>query len=190
MCEKIVLNRKDIYKTLLRALKEKSPKPPENWSVVKLEEEIRQATNEYEPDLILRQNDALQTSIYYLTDFAQRMPEWIDLSENTKRVREICEDLAKEIQRITLKPEEVIEERGKLKVWLNAILSVQTCLIYRDETDRNIAEKIKARKKERLENSRIQAANRKKRERESRSLAKQIWKDTESKKTDQPSLFQ
>ena len=189
MSSKLVLSRDDIYKILLRALKEKSPKPPSDWSVVKLEEEIYRATKEYEPDMILRQKDALRTAVYYLTNFAQRMPEWIDLSVNTFRVREICEDLAKEIQRITLKPEEVIEERGKLKVWLKAILSVQTCLIYRDETDRHIAEQDKARKKERLENSRIQAAKRKKRERQSRSLAKQIWKDTESKQTDQPSLF-
>jgi hypothetical protein len=65
----------------------------------------------------------------------------------------------------------------------------ETCLIYRNETDRHIAEQDKAKKKERLENSKIQAAKRKKRERQTRSLAKQIWKNTESKQTDQPSLF-
>lgn len=189
MSSNLVLSRDNIYKILLRALKEKSPKPPSDWSVVKLEEEIRQATRRYEPDMILRQEDALRTAQYYLTDFAGRMPEWIDLSENTFRVREICEDLAREIQRITLKPEEVIEERGKLKVWLKAILSVQTCLIYRDETDRHIAEQDKAKREERLENSRIQAAKRKEKEREIRSLAKKIWEDTKTRQTDQPSLF-
>jgi hypothetical protein len=39
--------------------------------------------------MILRQNDALRTAQYFLTDFAKDIPEWIDLSENTFRVREI-----------------------------------------------------------------------------------------------------
>jgi hypothetical protein len=184
-----ILSRKEIYEILLRALKEKRPKPPRDWSVVKLGEEIYRATKEYESDMILRQEDALHTALYYLTDFARRMPDRVDLTENTMRVREICEDLAKEIERITLKPEEVIEERGKLKVWLQAILSVQTCLIYGDETERHIAERERVKKEERLENRKKQAAERRKKETDTRSLAKQIWKDTQDRQTDQPSLF-
>lgn len=66
------------------------------------------------------------------------MPEWIDTTETNDRVKLACRELAEEIEKITRCPAEVIERHGKLKVWLKAILAVQTCLIYREETARNI----------------------------------------------------
>jgi len=40
---------------------------------------------------------------------------------------------------------------GKLKSWLKAILAVQTCWIYREETERVIAEKEEAKRLQRTE---------------------------------------
>jgi hypothetical protein len=53
-----------------------------------------------------------------LVDFARRMPEWINLSTTNERVREMCGELADEIEQITYEPEAVIARHGKLKVWL------------------------------------------------------------------------
>ena len=52
----------------------------------------------------------------------------------------MCGELADEIEQITYEPEAVIAKHGKLKVWLKAKLAVQTCWIYREETERVIAE--------------------------------------------------
>lgn len=137
--ENRILTRGEIYQTLTVALKEKRPAPPKGWCASKLDEELWRATNEYEPDAFLRQNDALQTSLFYLVNYASRMPERVNLTENNQRVRQMCGELADEIEKITHSPGEIINERGKLKAWLKAILSVQTCLIYREETERFIA---------------------------------------------------
>lgn len=142
--------RDELYRMLAAALIKKKPLPPENWSVVKLDEEVYRAGSEYEPNLFLRHSDALATCVFYLVDFARRMPEWINLSIETARVREMCGDLADEIEQITYEPEAVIAKHGKLKAWLKAKLAVQTCLIYREETERVIAEEEATRRLSRI----------------------------------------
>jgi len=115
-----------------------------------LDEELWRATKEFEPDAFLRQQDALHTCLAYLVDFAVRMPERVNLADSNTRVKRMCEELAFEVDKITLSPSEIINERGKLKSWLKAILSVQTCLIYREETTRVIAEQDALRRAARL----------------------------------------
>lgn len=137
--------RDELYRMLAAALIKKKPLPPEDWSVVKLDEEVYRAGSDFEPNLFLRHSDALATCLFYLVDFARRMPEWINLSTETARVCEMCGDLADEIEQITYEPEAVIARHGKLKAWLKAKLAVQTCLIYREETERVIAEEEEAR---------------------------------------------
>jgi hypothetical protein len=80
----------------------------------------------------------LQTCLFYLIDFARRITDRINTTETNDRVKLLCRELSEEIEKITQQPAEVIEKHGKLKVWLKAILAVQTCLIYREETARNI----------------------------------------------------
>ena len=139
--ENKLLSQDEIYKILINALFEKFPIPPADWCRSKLDEEIRKATRgEYEPNAFVRQQDALETSLFYLVDYALRMPERINLTESNNRVKQMCEELAIEIKKITLEPELVVEKHGKLKSWLCAILSVQTCLIYCEGTDRHNAE--------------------------------------------------
>ena len=128
----------EIYRKLIAALERKEPHPPAGWCASQLDEEIRRAGREFEPDAKLRQEDALQTCLFYLVDFARRMPEWINTTETNDRIKLACRELAEEVEKITRCPAEVIERHGKLKVWLKAILAVQTCLIYREETARNI----------------------------------------------------
>jgi hypothetical protein len=144
--ENKILTRGEIYQTLARALTEKRPAPPEDWRASKLDEELWRATREYEPDVYLRQRDALDTCLAYLVDYAVRMPERVNLAESNDRVKKMCAELADEVDKITRAPEEIIAERGKLKSWLCAILSVQTCLIYREETERFIAEEKEAKR--------------------------------------------
>lgn len=139
-----------IYEILLGALVNKSLAPPEGWSAARLDEEVYLAGKDYEPDLYLRHRDALCTSVFYLVDFARRMPERVNLSRANRRVRELCGELADEIEQITYEPDAVINRHGKLKIRLNAILSVQTCLIYREETARHIAEADEAKRLSRL----------------------------------------
>ena len=126
---------------LAAALVTKKPLPPSRWSVAGLDEEVRLAGKNFNPNLFSRHQDALLTTIFYLVDFARRMPEWINLSTENERVRKMCGELADEIEQITYEPEAVIAQHGKLKSWLKAILAVQTCWIYREETERVIAEK-------------------------------------------------
>lgn len=133
--------RDELYRMLTAALVIKKPLPPTDWSVVKLEEEVRLAGKDFNLNLFSRHQDALLTTIFYLVDFARRMPEWINLTTETERVRKMCGELADEIEQITYEPEAVIAKHGKLKSWLKAILAVQTCWIYREETERVIAEK-------------------------------------------------
>lgn len=142
--------RDEIYRMLLTALVKKKPLPPEDWSAVKLDEEVTSAGSEYEPSLYLRHTDALATCVFYLVDFACRMPEWINLSATNERVRKMCGELADEIEQITYEPNSVIAKHGKLKAWLKAKLAVQTCWIYREETERVIAEKGEATRQERI----------------------------------------
>lgn len=73
------------------------------------------------------------------------MPEWINLSTENERVREMCSELADEIEQITYEPEAVIAKHGKLKSWLKAILAVQTCLDLPWRNDGVIAEKEEAK---------------------------------------------
>ncbi len=141
-----ILDRDEIYRKLIAALERKEPHPPADWCASQLDEEIRRAGREFEPDARLRQADALQTCLFYLVDFARRMPEWIDTTETNDRVKLACRELSEEIEKITLRPAEAIERRGKLKVWLKAILAVQTCLIYREETARNIKQQDEAKR--------------------------------------------
>ncbi len=140
-----ILDRDEIYRKLIAALERKEPNPTAGWCASKLDEEIRRAGREFEPDAKLRQEDAVQTCLFYLVDFARRMPEWINTTETNDRIKLACGELAEEIHKITLRPAEIIEKHGKLKVWLKAILAVQTCLIYREETARNIAKQDKAK---------------------------------------------
>lgn len=143
-------SRDEIFRMLVAALETKNPLPPTGWSVVKLDRELMDAGKEYEPNLYLRHRDALATSVFYLVDFACNVPERVNLSTDTARVREICGDLADEIEQITYEPESVIARHGKLKAWLLAILAVQTCFIYREETERVIAEKAEAKRLQRM----------------------------------------
>jgi hypothetical protein len=144
-------SRDELYRMLAAALNKKMPQPPKDWSVVKLDEEVYQAGSCYGPILYLRHRDALTTCVFYLVDFACRMPEWINLSTDTKRVSEMCGELADEIEQITYEPEAVIARHGKLKAWLKAKLAVQTCLIYREETTRVIVEKERTKRLQRIE---------------------------------------
>lgn len=130
----------EIYQKLIAALIEKQPLPPAGWRASQLDEELWRAGSEYEPDARLRQRDSLDTCLAYLVDFAVRMPERVNLAESNNRVKKMCAELAREIDKITRVPEEIIGERGKLKSWLKAILSVETCFIYREETERFLAE--------------------------------------------------
>lgn len=195
--ENKILTRGEIYQALARALTEKRPAPPKGWCASQLDEELWRATRAYEPNTILRQQDALQTSLYYLVDYASRMPERVNLSESNGRVRQMCEELANEIEKITRTPDRIISECGKLKAWLNAILSVQTCLIYREETERFIAEGDAAKRARRAvaaqaNNCRTQTTKLDSGKWQS-DLAKNIFQKasakTQSEAAEQPSLF-
>lgn len=196
-----IFTRDEIYKKLIAALEHKEPLPPVGWRASRLDEEILRATREYEPDAFLRQKDALRTCLCYLVDFAVRMPEWINTTESNERVKKMCGELADEIEKITAAPDEIIGERGKLKSWLQAILSVQTCLIYREETARTIAEEDALRKATKLaspKTNKLFAAPAKKEKWQS-DLAKNIFEKTvgksheklpeQSSEIEQPSLF-
>ncbi|HRH42964.1 MAG TPA: hypothetical protein PKY82_15145 [Pyrinomonadaceae bacterium] len=186
-------SRSDLYHMLAAALIKKKPLPPEGWSVVKLDEEVYRAGKEYNPDLFARHHDALITCVFYLVDFARRMPEWINLSPENEKVRKMCGELADEIEQITYEPEEVIAKHGKLKSWLKAILAVQTCWIYREETERVIAEKEEAKilsRTEQLIKSKSLEANAQKDKWQS-DLARSIFNKVSGRQnpSEQPSLF-
>ncbi len=187
--------RDELYRMLAASLIKKKPQPPKDWSVVKLDEEVSRAGSDYEPIIYLRHHDALRTSVFYLVDFARRMPEWINLSTETMRVREMCGDLSDEIEQITYEPDSVIAKHGKLKAWLKAKLAVQTCLIYREETERVVAEEAEAKRlsrtkqPERCENTRSNSRQ----DKFKSDLARAIFQKVSSKPTEnsnaQPSLF-
>ena len=187
--------RDNLYRMLAAALVNKKPLPPENWSVVKLDEEVYRAGSDYEPNHYLRHRDALATCVFYLVDFARRMPEWINLSTETARVREMCGELADEIEQITYEPEAVIARHGKLKAWLKAKLAVQTCLIYREETERIIAEEEEAKRlsriKQPVKNKVLDAPSQP--DKWQSDLARSIFQKVSGKPTEkssaQPSLF-
>ena len=187
--------RVEIYRILTEALIQKTPLPPKSWSVVKFDEEVFRAGKEYDPDLHSRHRDALCASIFFLVDFAHRMPEWINLSTTNERVREMCGELADEIEQITYEPEAVIARHGKLKVWLKAKLAVQTCIIYREETERNIADQDEAKRLRCLNQPKINSPNISKPTAENRelSLAQQLFKKViekaQASASEQPSLF-
>lgn len=191
----------EIYEKLIAAITDKEPLPPAGWCASQLDEELWRATKDYEPDAFLRQEDALRTCLAYLVDFAVRMPEWINTTETNERVKKMCGELADEIEKITVAPGEIIGERGKLKSWLKAILSVQTCLIYREETERVIAEDDVRKRAARLsppKTSKSVAASADKEKWQS-DFAKSIFEKTfrktpeklseQSSEQEQPSLF-
>ena len=186
-------SRSDLYHMLAAALIKKKPLPPDDWSVVKLDKEVSSAGSEYEPNLYLRHTDALATCVFYLVDFACRMPEWINLSTENERVREMCGELADEIEQITYEPEAVIAARGKLKSWLKAKLAVQTCWIYREEADRAIAEKEEAkilrRPKQSVKNKSLEANSQT--DKWQSDLARSILNKVSGRQnpSEQPSLF-
>ena len=142
--------RDELYRMLAAALVIKKPLPPADWSVAGLDEEVRCAGREFNPNLFSRHQDALITSVFYLVDFARRMPEWINLTTENEKVRKMCGELADEIEQITYEPEAVIAKHGKLKSWLKAILAVQTCWIYREEPARVIAEEEELKRQRRI----------------------------------------
>ncbi len=192
-----ILTTDEIYRKLVAALEREEPHPPAGWCASELDEEIRRAGREFEPNAKLRQDDALETCLFYLVDFARRMPEWIDTTAGNDRVKLACRELAEEIEKITLRPAEAIERGGKLKVWLKAILAVQTCLIYREETERNINrqdEAKRAAKFQQAKNNSLACAPVKEEERYS-ALAKTIFENVCGKSSAtpseeaQPSLF-
>lgn len=192
-----ILATDEIYRKLIAALECKEPHPPADWCASRLDEEIWRAGREFQPDARFRQEDALQTCLFYLVDFARRMPEWIDTTETNDRVRLLCLELSEEIDKITLRPAEVIERRGKLKVWLKAILAVQTCLIYREETARNINRQDEAKREAKfapVKNNSLACATVKDEEWHS-ALAKNIFEEVCGKSSvkiseeAQPSLF-
>lgn len=190
-----LLSKDEIYKILINALIEKFPLPPADWCRSKLDEEIRQATREYEPNAFVRQQDALETSLFYLVDYALRMPERVNLNESNVRVKQMCEELAFEIEKITFEPEKIVEKRGKLKSWLSAILSVQTCFIYCEETDRHNAEQDEIKRLNRLNQARskLLPVKRKNEDKWQSDLAKSVFQKvvgtTNKDLSDQPSLF-
>lgn len=193
--ENRILARGEIYQALVVALAEKRPVPPAGWSAATLQEELWRATREYEPDAFLRQQDALETSLFYLVDYASRMPERVNLTESNGRVREMLEELTDEIEKITHRADAIIGERGKLKAWLNAILSVQTCLIYREETERFIAAEDAAKRARRAAQSdgcRTQTTKPDSGKWQS-DLAKNVFQKatakTQAEAAEQPSLF-
>ena len=105
----------------------------------------------------------------------------------------ICGELADEIEQITYEPESVIARRGKLKSWLKAILAVQTCWIYREETTRVIAEKEEAKRLQKTVNP---AKNKESKplsqpKQWQSELAHSIFQKVSGKKSasEQPSLF-
>ncbi len=184
-----ILNPDEIYRKLIAALERKEPHPPAGWCASELDEEIRRAGREFEPDARLRQADTLQTCLFYLVDFARRMPEWIDTTIGNDRVKHLCLELSEEIDKITLRPAEAIERRGKLKVWLKAILAVQTCLIYREETARNINRQDEAKRAAMfspVKNKAVDDASFNEKERYS-ALAKNIFENVCGKSSVKPS---
>ncbi len=189
------LPQDEIYKILIAALIEKKTLPPDDWCVSKFDEEVLKATREFEPNPFLRQKDALETSLCYLVDYALRMPERVNLTETNIRVKEMCVELAFEIEKITSEPESVVEKRGKLKSWLKAILAVQTCLIYCEETDRYNAEQDEANRLNRLAQAKKKSppVKRKSEEKWQSDLAKTIFQKAGRVKSEnpseQPSLF-
>lgn len=175
-------DRQKICQRLLDALARKTPQPPPEWNLVKLDEEILTATKEYDQDSTRRFVDAARTAIFYLTDFSRRMPAWIDVTTRNARVVEMCEELAHEIERIALQPDEVVAEHGKLKSWLKAILAVQTCLIYREETERAIAsDKAAKRSGEIKPNNRKERSTQSIEQNQKLNIAEAIWRKAQGK---------
>ena len=184
-----ILDCDEIYRKLIAALECKEPHPPSGWCASQLDEEVRRAGREFEQNAKLRQDDALETCLFYLVDFARRMPEWIDTTAGNDRVKLTCRELAEEIEKITLRPAEAIERGGKLKAWLKAILAVQTCLIYREETARNINRQEEAKRAanfQQAKNNSLARAPVKEEERYS-ALAKTIFENVCEKSSANPS---
>jgi hypothetical protein len=188
-----LFSRSDLYRMLAAALIKKKPLPPECWSVVKFDEEVTAAGEEYDPDLFARHHDALITCVYYLVDFACRMPEWINLSLSNARVHQMCGVISDEIEQITYEPDEVVAAHGKLKSRLTAKLAVQTCLIYREETERVIVEKDRMKRHQRTVNpAKNKESNPISRSKQWQSaLAQEIFQKVCGKKSasEQPGLF-
>lgn len=135
-----ILSKEDVYQIFANALTEKLPLPPAGWTGTDLTFELQWASSrQYEPDIFLRQRDAVQKSLYFLVDFARPMPPWINLAPSNENVREVCRRLAEAVDELTFRPQEVVLRDGTLKAALYAILEVGTCWIYAEEIERNIA---------------------------------------------------
>lgn len=189
------LSQDEIYKILITALIQKLPLPPDGWCASQLDEELLRATREYEPNALIRQKNVLDTSLCYLVDYARRMPERVNLTESNNRVKKMCEDLSGEIVKITLDPESIIQKHGKLKSWHYAILSVGTCIIYCEETDRHNAEQDEAKRQRRIAESKSKPIRktRKAEDKLQSTLAKTIFQKAvetiNNDSSEQPSLF-
>lgn len=126
-----------------------------------------------------------------------RLPDaGVDQSfDRDARVRQMCGELADEIEQITYEPEAVIAKHGKLKARLKAILAVQTCLTYREETERVVAEEEEAKRLSRIKkpfrNKFIETESRP--DKFQSDLARSIFQKVSGKQTEkssaQPSLF-
>ncbi len=186
-----LLTRDEIYLILINALVKKIPEPPVGWCASQYQRELWDMTEEYEPDPFLRQSDAVEKCLYYLVDFASRMPYWINVSETNVRVGNMCGDLADEIYLITREPETVIAKHGKIKAWLYAKLSVQTCWIYREETDRRIAEMEEAKRQQRISPLKKDNSSKNSSSKWQSALAKEIFQKVCDKQNSsaQPTLF-
>jgi hypothetical protein len=187
--------RDELCRMLAAALIKKKPLPPEGWSAAGLDEEGTRAGSEYEPNLYLRHHDALRACVFYLVDFSRRMPERINLSTSNKRVHAMCGELSDEIEQITYEPDAVIAARGRSKAWLKAILAVQTCLIYREETARVVGDDAEAKRSSRtkqpVRNKNLDRAAQP--DKWQSDLARSIFQKVSGKSTEnsspQPSLF-
>ena len=105
----------------------------------------------------------------------------------------MCGELADEIEQITYEPDSVIAKHGKLKAWLKAILAVQTCWIYREETARSIAEEDEIKRQRRTIQTikKAQPKVESQREKWQSALARAIFQKVSGKQNaaEQPSLF-
>ena len=89
------------------------------------------------------------------------------------------------MKRLRLKPEAIVEKHGKLKSWLSAILSVQTCLIYCEETDRHNAEQDEIKRLNRLNQAKKKSlpTKRKSKDKWESDLAEFIFKKLSAQQT-------
>ena len=140
---------------------------------------------------ILLAEELMRKGIADVLDFAD-----LERAEETLKIRkQMCEELVFEIEKITFEPEKVVVKHGKLKSWLSAILSVQICLIYCEETDRHNAEQDEIKCLNRLNQAKKKSLPTKQKNDDNwqSDLAKSVFQKAVGKSnedlSDQPSLF-